>query len=118
MHRLIIARISTGSVYRLVILGSTIGSLPIFAVLGVLAYFGYETLHWNDTPVTGLSAVVIGPLFGIIFALTVGGIGGTVMALGLWLYSKVSALTLYVSPRDADPMSTPLPNHAIDGPSS
>ncbi|HZF30595.1 MAG TPA: hypothetical protein VE907_15880 [Gammaproteobacteria bacterium] len=94
MPDLSVARITTGTVYRLTFVGLLFGCVPLFAVLGVLGYFGITTLQWNDQPLTGMRSLVAGPFIGAFFAAVFGAFAGTVGAFGLWLYSRFAPLTI------------------------
>jgi len=94
MPDLSVARITAGTVYRLTFVGLLFGCVPLFAVLGVLGYFGITTLQWNDQPLTGIRSLIAGPFIGALFAAVFGAFTGTVCALGLWLYSRLAPMTI------------------------
>jgi hypothetical protein len=89
-----VSRLRTGTIYKLVLLGLLVGSVPVFLVSGLLASADLITLNWNDQPVTGPKAIFIGPLMGLFFALVLTAIAGSVMALGLWIFGRFRPLAL------------------------
>lgn len=93
-----ISRLRTGTVYKLVLLGLLVGSIPVFLVGGLLASADLITMNWNDQPVTGPKAILIGPLMGLFFALICTAFAGSVMALGLWIFGKFRPLALEFYP--------------------
>lgn len=98
MPDLSVARIATGTVYRLTFVGLLFGCVPLFAALGALGYFGVTILEWNDQPLTGLRSLVAGPFIGVLFAAVLGTFAGTLCAFGLWLYSRFAPLTIRYEP--------------------
>lgn len=94
MAILLARRIRTGSIYRLVALGTALGAIPLCTLFGVLAAFDLMTLNWNGQAVTGPRGLIIGPLIGVMFVLIGTAFFGSAMALGLWLYSKVRPIEL------------------------
>ena len=108
MEPLALRRLSTGSVYKIVFVGSWIGSIPIFFFLSLFAAGGAEIMSWNDRYITGISALVTGPLLGLFMATIFAALVGSMAALGLWIYSKFQVLTLYVRPEPEDTVSDAL----------
>jgi len=94
MQKLLARRIRTGSIYRLVAIGTAVGAIPLCTLFGVLASFNLMTLNWNGEAVTGPKALAVGPLGGILFALLGTALFGSAMAFGLWLYSKFKPIEL------------------------
>lgn len=103
MQQLIVARLTTATVYRLFFFGLIFGCVPIFTILGMLAYFDLSTLTWNGRPLAGIRAVIAGPFMGLFFALMGTALFGSAAALGLWLRSKFSPLPLqYIETKSVD----------------
>lgn len=96
------AQLSTGSVYKLVALGSLFGCVPLFVFFGLLAYAGLLDLSWNGAPVTGVKAIVVAPPMGLFAALLVTAMVGSAVALGLWIYARIRPVAIdYVAVDDA-----------------
>lgn len=91
-------RLSAGSVYKLVFIGLMTAMLPLGLLMGLMAWVGFETVHWQGVPVAGPGAVVVGVLAGLWVALAFTAVMGSLMALGLWLYARFKPLHLRVRP--------------------
>lgn len=98
MEKLELHRIAAGSIYKLVFTGLLFGLLPLCVLFGIMALFGMSTVTWNDQPVTGPSALVVSPLIGVFLSLLFTAILGSVIALGLWVFSKFRPMNIYVFP--------------------
>ena len=94
MKELTVARLSTATIYRVFFFGLLFGCIPIFFLLGILAYFDLTTLTWNNRPMTGLKAIIAGPFIGLLFALMGTALFGSAAALGLWIRSKFRPLSI------------------------
>lgn len=94
MQKLLVRRIRTSSIYRLVAIGAAVGAIPLCTLLGVLAFFNLIALYWNGEIVTGPKALAVGPLMGVLFALLGTALFGSAMAFGLWLYSRFKPIEL------------------------
>jgi hypothetical protein len=97
---LCLQRLSTGSVYKLVFLGLMAAMAPLGLLMGLMAWIGFDTVHWQGVPVSGPGAVVVGLLAGLWVALAFTAVMGSLMALGLWLYARFKPLNLLI--RSAD----------------
>lgn len=94
MKSIIVQKLRTSTVYKLVAVGSVFGFLPLFVVLGILGSMGFSTLTWNNQPVTGFRSIIAGPLIGVVFTLMSIAVFGSAVALGLWIYSKFRPMSL------------------------
>jgi hypothetical protein len=86
---IVIRRLSTGSVFRLVAAGAFFSLIPLAVCFGILALFGLSTIKWNNQPIYGISGLLVSPLIGTMLAAFLTGFGGLALVFGLWLYSKV-----------------------------
>jgi Na+-transporting NADH:ubiquinone oxidoreductase subunit NqrB len=93
-----VARLATGTVYKLVFIGLLCGFVPLFALFGVMGSMDLVTLTWNEEPLTGVRALIAGPFMGVLFALLFTALVGSVMALGLWIYGRFRGLTVDFTP--------------------
>lgn len=95
-------KMSAGSIYKILLLGLTYSLVPLGLFNGILAAVGVNllTLRWNGEAVHGFSAIIISPIFCFILALVLTGIVGSLVWLGLWIYSQFRPLTLRVSSTD------------------
>jgi hypothetical protein len=91
-----VQRISTGTLFKLAGLGLTLTLIPFSILMGCLALYGFETVRWNEEPLTGVTGLLASPFIGafVTGAFTI--FLGACMALGLWLYSWFRPLTLRV----------------------
>lgn len=102
MKSLTVRKLSTGSIYKLTLLGLVFGFVPLFLLMGVLAAFGMADMTWNEQPVTGFPALLVGPLMGVLLALMFTALIGSVMALGLWIFSLFRPITVEYRPLPKD----------------
>lgn len=82
-----VARLSTGTAYKLFAIGTFCSIVPLCTLLGFFALFGLHTLAWNGQPVTGLSGLLAGPLIGAFIGACFIALWGTACVVGLWIYS-------------------------------
>lgn len=87
-------KLSTGSVFKLVALGSICALVPVFTLMGLMSLFGAGNMRWNGQALTGLPSLLASPFIGLLFSLFVTAMVGGMLALGLWLYSLVRPLQL------------------------
>ena len=97
-----VSRLSAGSVYKLLAIGTLCAMVPFCTLMGVLALFGSHTLAWNDEPVTGLSGLLAGPFIGAFIGGCAAALWGSVCVLGLWVYSRFFSYTITVREVQAD----------------
>jgi hypothetical protein len=89
-----IRKLSTSSVFKLVALGAGCSLIPLMTLMGLLSFFGAGTMQWNGKPMTGLPSLIASPFMGALFALLITAFLGSLLSLGLWLYSLVRPLKL------------------------
>jgi hypothetical protein len=87
MERIYVERLSNGTIFKLVAIGSVFSIVPITFFFGILSLFGLNALSWNDRPVVGVKAFIVSPLIGLFFAGFATAFGGGAVTLGLWVYS-------------------------------
>ena len=87
-------KLSTGSVFKLVALGSVCALVPVFTLMGLMSLLGAGNMRWNGQALTGLPGLLASPFIGLLFSLFVTAMVGGMLALGLWLYSLVRPLQL------------------------
>lgn len=95
MQQLTVARLTTATIYRVFFFGLLFGCFPIFLILGILGYFDLATVHWNNQPVTGFRAIIVGPFIGLLFTFVGTAFFGSAAALGLWIRSKFLPLDIH-----------------------
>ena len=94
MESLKIKKLSAGTIYKLICVGSIVGFFPLCLLLGVMGVFGMETVTWNEQPVTGIKALFVSPLIGVFISLVFTAVFGSITAFGLWLYSFSKPVTI------------------------
>jgi hypothetical protein len=90
-----IKRLSTGTIFKVLLIGGAFSIVPFSLVMGILSLFGASTVTWNDQPLTGFSGLIAAPFIGAFITLVISGLFGLFMAAGLWVYSKFKPLTLH-----------------------
>jgi len=95
-----VARLSAGSVYKLVAIGTFCCLVPLCTLMGLFALFGAHTLAWNNRPVTGISGFFAGPFIGAFIGGCVVALWGSACVLGLWIYSRFFSFTIAVREMD------------------
>jgi hypothetical protein len=91
-----IYRLSTGSVFKLVTIGTLCSIIPLCLLFGVFAMFGAHTLSWNGQPVTGFTAILAAPFIGAFISALFIAFYGSMCAFGLWAYSRFMTLTIAI----------------------
>jgi hypothetical protein len=87
-------RLSTGSIYKLWMIGLTTSFVPLGAVFGVFSLFGYDAVTRNGQPLHGFSGLLAGPFVGAFVALMFTALLGSASALGLWVFSKFKPISI------------------------
>lgn len=90
-----IKRLSTGTVFKIMLIGGLCSLIPFSVLMGILSLFGASTVTWNNQPLTGWHGLIAAPFIGVFIALLSAGFFGLFIAAGLWLYAKFKPLTLH-----------------------
>lgn len=98
MTSLRIRKLSAGSVYKLIGLGSLCGMVPLFVLIGLFADLGLITLRWNNAPLAGTRALLEGPLIGVLATLLTTVVIGSIVAFGLGLYARIASIMIGYTP--------------------
>ena len=109
-----IKRLSAGTLYKLIFIGSFLGFLPIALLCGVMGVFGMETVIWNDRPVTGIAAVFVASIISVLVSGMIAMLVGSITNLGLWLFARFRPISIsyleqfeHASPQSSGPANTP-----------
>ena len=89
-----IQRLSTGTIYKLWLIGLTVSMTPLGLLLGIFAMLGFKAVTWNGQPLYGVAGLIAGPLLGVLLAVLFTAFLGSASAIGLWVYSKVRPLDI------------------------
>ncbi len=86
--------ISKKSLFKLLFQSIGYGLIAFSILMGVLSIFGFETVTWNEEPITGfmgfLTSIPVGLLLGLMFTCFMWLIG----ILGLWINSYFKGVTI------------------------
>lgn len=98
MGKIVVKRLRTKAVFKIILLGMILISVPLFTLLGILASFGLVTMYWGSQALTGSSAIIAGPFIGLFMALILGLVTSVLSSLGLMLYAKMRPITIEYYP--------------------
>ena len=93
-EEIIVQRLSMGSLFKLLIIGSSLTFSPICIMFGIMAFFGRPTIAWNNEYVYGLSGLLVSPVIGVMLVAMVSCVIGFTTGIGLWLYSQFKPISL------------------------
>ncbi|EGU44309.1 hypothetical protein A3712_07990 [Vibrio sp. HI00D65] len=89
-----VKKISKRSLFKMLFIGFSLSFFVFFLICGVASIFGAETVKWEQTPVTGLSGLLLAlamwPMFSLFLTLFM----WCFAAFGLWIFSLVKPLKL------------------------
>ena len=94
LQTLTVRQLSTSTLYKLVALGSVCALVPLFALIGLMSTLGIGAVQWNGQALTGLKGLLMAPFIGLLMALLVTALVGSLLAFGLWLWSLLRPLQL------------------------
>jgi hypothetical protein len=95
-----VRRLRAGSVYKITLIGLLLGGfvpLSLLEAIFRLSGLATSTFTWNEQPLTGLWLLIGWLLVGGGLTLVWAGVVGSVMCLGLYLFSIFRPLILYTS---------------------
>lgn len=98
LQNLTVRQLSTSSVYKLVALGSASALVPLFTVMGLMSTLNIGSVEWNGQSLSGLKGLLMSPFIGLLMALLLTALLGSLLALGLWLWSLFRPLQLTYRP--------------------
>ncbi|WP_020182843.1 hypothetical protein [Methylotenera sp. 1P/1] len=87
-------KLSTGSIFKLIAIGSLCSIVPLSIFMGVFALFGANSITWNEKPITGIAGLVASPFIGLLISLVFTAAFGIFVAIGLWVYSKFRSIQI------------------------
>lgn len=94
MKEVLITRLSAGSVFKLVGVGLLCSLLPFTILMGCTAYFGFNTLSWNNAPLKGVSGLIASPFIGMFMVAIFTMFLGSAVVFGLWVYSLIGPIEI------------------------
>lgn len=97
MYReIVIRRLTVGSLFKLLFIGTVGFLLPFLIIMSVLASLGAGEVSWNGQQLHGFQGVIAGPFLAVITAAVSAAFGSVTLAAGLGLYSLFRPLRLVV----------------------
>lgn len=96
-----VQRLSAGSIFKLVAIGTSVTFIPFSVLMGCFALFGANTVTWNNESIHGITGLLASPFIGIFISLIFTLFLGSFIALGLWVFSKFRPITLLVKQNNA-----------------
>lgn len=94
MHEITVSKLSSGTLFKIVIIGLLFSLVPLFFVLGLATWLGVGSIQWNGRSLHGLAAIFMSPLIGVLLAIMLAFLLGSLMALGLWVYAWLRPIRL------------------------
>jgi len=89
MKRKITSRgITAGSLFKILFIGHAFSFGMLVFLMGVLSFFGYETVLLQGNPVFGVTGLMSGVFTAAIFALLFSFINWVFILFGNWLYTR------------------------------
>ncbi len=89
-----IKKISKRSLFKLLFIGFSLSFFVFFLICGIASIFGAETVKWEETPVTGITGLLLALAMWPIFSFCLTLFMWSFVAFGLWIYSLVKPLNL------------------------
>lgn len=101
MDRKITAKgLSAGSLYKILFIGHAFSLGLLIVCLGVFSLFGYETVHIEGVPATGLKGLLGAILAAAVFALVFSFLNWLLVFVGNWIYTRFTAYDIVVNETD------------------
>jgi hypothetical protein len=93
-----IRRIKAGSLFQLVAAAVFTIIVPLFIFFGILALFGFDTVHVNRRQVHGVEGLIYALIMAPIFSLILSVIGWLILYVGVFIWGHFKPITIsYVS---------------------
>jgi hypothetical protein len=86
--------ISVGSLFKLYVKSFGYGLVIFSLLMGILAFLGFETVTWNEEPLTGFAGLIASVPIGLFIALVFTIFLWVVGILGLWINSLVGSVSI------------------------
>jgi len=96
MQTILTRGLSAGSLYKLLYIGLVIPLSLFFLFCAIASYFGFSTVSLNGDYVFGIKGLITGCVLGIIFPIIFAGLLWCLIAFGLWVWTRLSRLTLTI----------------------
>ena len=97
---LTVHRLRGTTVFKLVLIGNTIGIAVLFFIMGFFVLTGFEIIRWNGEYLRGIKGFILSPIIGVIISSGLGLFTAVFTYLGLRLFAKFKPLTIEYIPTD------------------
>jgi hypothetical protein len=98
MDSLVVRRLRSKAVFKVLFLGLSVFFVPFFTVIGILASLDVLNFFWGTHQLTGLTAAFSGPFIGLFFSLMLGLFVSVFTCFGLMLFSKKAPIAIEYYP--------------------
>ena len=106
MDRKIMARgISAGSLYKILFIGYAFSVGLLITLMGIFSLFGFETVHIEGVPATGLKGLVAAVTAAGVISLVFSFLNWLFILIGNWVYTRFRPYEIVV--KEADSTSSP-----------
>lgn len=92
--KLEVHKLSKFTIFRIYFIGIGVSAFTLTMLCGLAAFFGAETVNWNGEQITGISALLYGPLIGFMITAFTSIVCWLFSIFGLWLYSFYKPLII------------------------
>ncbi|MDY0194826.1 MAG: hypothetical protein WC253_03930 [Sulfurovaceae bacterium] len=89
-----IRKLSTGTIFKLIAIGNLCSIILFSLLMGIFAFFGMETVYWNNKQLVGLEGLIASPLIGLFISLISTVFSGILVSFGLWVFSKFRTIEI------------------------
>lgn len=80
--------ISAGSLYKVLFIGHAFSLGLLIVCMGIFSLFGYETVHIEGMPATGLKGLLTAMVAAALFALVFSFLNWLFVLIGNWIYTR------------------------------
>ena len=92
--KLEVHKLSKLTILKIYLIGIGVSAFTLTALCGLAGLFGADTVNWNGEQITGVSALLYGPLIGLMITVFGSVICWLFSIFGLWIYSFYKPLTI------------------------
>lgn len=86
--------LSAGSLFKLLFCGLIIPLFVFGLICGIAAFFGSDTVSFNDQFVHGGTGLLAGVILGVVLPAVLSAVLWVILEIGLWLWTRFAWITL------------------------
>jgi hypothetical protein len=90
----IIKRLSFGSLFKVIVVGWSISLISFATLMGAFAFFGGNTIRWNDKNITGFTGLIVSPFIGLFLTAIFTILCWFSFAFSFWVFSQFGHLRI------------------------